>query len=238
MGRRPLIGISSYARGGTPLSFSLPVGYVDAARAAGAVPILLPPGEAEPEPLLDEIDGLILAGGGDIDPTAYGGMPHETVYDVSEERDLFEFRLARAVLARPDRPALLICRGLQILNVVRGGTLHAHVPDRFGSRVDHRLPPRLPTTHAVRVEPESRLGRMIGAQTIQACSWHHQAIDRIGEGLRTVAWAEDGVIEAIELDDHPWCFAVQWHPEMQIDEEHSRRLFAAFVEAARVGTSP
>jgi putative glutamine amidotransferase len=128
---------------------------------------------------------------------------------------------------------LLICRGLQILNVVRGGTLHVHLPDRFGSAVDHRLPPRDPTTHAVRVEAESRLGAMIGAGGIQACSWHHQAIDRVGQGLRPVAWAEDGVVEALEYDHHPWCFAVQWHPEMQIEEEHSRRLFAAFLAAAR-----
>jgi putative glutamine amidotransferase len=231
MGRKPLIGISAYARAGTPLSFSLPVGYVDAVRAAGAVPVLLPPGEEEPEPLLDEIDGLILAGGGDIDPAAYGGAAHETVYDVSEERDRFEFRLARAALAHADRPMLLICRGLQILNVVRGGSLHVHLPDRFGSTIEHRLPPRLPASHVVHLRHDSRLGRMIGADRIQACSWHHQAIDRVGEGLRPVAWADDGVIEALEYEGHPWCFAVQWHPEMQLSEEHSERLFAGFIGA-------
>lgn len=232
MGRRPLIGISSYARAGSPLSFSLPVGYVDAVRAAGAMPVILPPGETKPEQILDEIDALVLAGGGDIDPAAYRGKPHESVYDVSEERDRFELDLARAVLSRPDRPVLFICRGLQVLNVVRGGTLHVHVPDRFGSTVEHRLPPRLATMHSVRVEPESRLGAMIAAQRIHACSWHHQAIDRLGDGLRPVAWADDGLIEAVEYDGHPWCFAVQWHPEMQIAEEHSRRLFATFTQAA------
>jgi putative glutamine amidotransferase len=228
---RPVIGISSYARGGDPLAFSLPVGYVDAVRAAGAVPVVLPPGEPKPDGLLDHVDGLIVAGGGDIDPAAYGGKPHETVYDVSEERDRFEFDLSRAALEH-GCPTLFICRGLQILNVIRGGTLHVHLPDRFGARVEHRLPPRRPTSHRVRIDAESRLGALIGATEIAACSWHHQAVDRIGDDLRPVAWADDGVVEAVELHDHPWCFAVQWHPEMQIDEEHSRRLFAALTRAA------
>src|SRR5262245_19592125 len=113
--RRPVIGISSYAREGDPPTFSLPCGYVDAIRDARATPLILPPGEAEPSRLLDLVDGLILAGGGDVSPAAYGGEPHETIYLVSEERDAFEFGLARAGLTRPELPILCICRGLQVL---------------------------------------------------------------------------------------------------------------------------
>jgi putative glutamine amidotransferase len=231
---RPLvIGISSYARDGEPPAFTLPCGYVDGVRAAGATPLVLPPGEAEPERLLDIVDGLILAGGGDIAPGAYGGEPHETIYSVSEERDQFEFTLARAGLARSDVPLLCICRGMQVLNVVCGGTLHPHVPERFGDRVAHRVPPLQTSRHPVRIEGESRLARILGATEVEACSWHHQALDRIGQGLRALAWAEDGLIEAVEHTAHPWCIGVQWHPEMQLDEPAQRGLFAALVAAAR-----
>ena len=233
MPRRPVIGISSYARDGEPPAFSLPCGYVDGVRAAGATPLVLPPGEPEPERLLDLVDGLILAGGGDIAPAAYGGEPHETIYSVSEERDQFEFALARAALSRRDIPLLCICRGMQVLNVVCGGTLHAHVPERFGDRVAHRLPPRLTSRHPVRIEQGSRLASLLGAAEVEACSWHHQAIDRMGEGLRPLAWADDGVIEAVEHTGHPWCIGVQWHPEMQLDEAPQRGLFAALVTASR-----
>ncbi|HEX7407629.1 MAG TPA: gamma-glutamyl-gamma-aminobutyrate hydrolase family protein [Candidatus Binatia bacterium] len=232
MSRPLVIGISSYARDGQPPAFSLPCGYVDGVRAAGATPLVLPPGEPEPARLLDLVDGLILAGGGDIAPAAYGGEPHETIYMVSEERDQFEFALARAALARPCLALLCICRGMQVLNVVCGGTLHVHVPKRFGDRVPHRLPPRLASRHSVRLEPSSRVGRMLGATQTEVCSWHHQAIDRLGDGLRPVAWAEDGVIEAVEHTEHPWCIGVQWHPEMQLDEAPQRGLFAALVAAA------
>jgi putative glutamine amidotransferase len=227
-----VIGISSYARDGEPPAFTLPCGYIDGVRAAGATPLVLPPGEPQPERLLDLVDGLILAGGGDIAPAAYSGEPHETIYSVSEERDEFEFTLARAVLARPDRPLLCICRGMQVLNVVCGGTLHSHLPEQFGNRVPHRLPPRRTSLHPVHIEPHTRLAHVLGATEVAACSWHHQAIDRLGEGLRTVAWADDGVIEAVEHTTHPWCIGVQWHPEMQLDETPQRGLFAALVRAA------
>jgi putative glutamine amidotransferase len=231
--RPPVIGISSYGRDGQPPAFSLPCGYVDGVRAAGATAVVLPPGEPQPERLLELVDGLILAGGGDIAPAAYGGDPHETVYSVSEERDQFEFALARGALAHPDMPVLCICRGMQVLNVVCGGTLHAHVPDRFGDQVAHRLPPRLAARHPVRIASDARLAHMLDATSVEACSWHHQALDRVGDGLRCVAWAEDGVIEAVEHTRHPWCIGVQWHPEMQLDENPQRGLFAALVAAAR-----
>lgn len=234
MSRPLLIGISSYARdSGQPPSFSLPCGYVDAVRMAGAVPLVLTPGERDPARLLDLVDGLLLSGGGDIAPAAYGAHPHATLYSISEERDHFELELARAAVQRPEVPLLCICRGLQILNVARGGTLHQHLPDVVGDAVLHRLPPRLPGRHAVHVEPSSRVAAILGATEVEVCSWHHQSVERLGRGLHSVAWADDDVIEAIELPEHPWCVAVQWHPEMQLDDPTQVKLFAAFAKAAR-----
>lgn len=225
-----LVGISSYARSGTEVrAFSLPTGYVDAVRAAGAVPIVLPVGEPEPGRLLAPLGALIVSGGGDIDPKAYGGGVHETVYSVCEERDAFEFGLTRAALADTRVPMLCICRGLQVLNVVCGGTLHVHLPDVVGEQVNHRRPERKPTAHPVRIDPDSRLAAILGVSECEVVSWHHQAIDQLGTGLRPVAWAEDGVIEAVEHVDHPWCIAVQWHPEMQLGDPIQQRLFRALV---------
>lgn len=231
--RSPVVGISSYARGGRILSFSVPCDYVDAIRQAGATPILLPPGEAEPERLLDLVDGVLIPGGGDIAPSAYGGEDHETVYHVSEERDEFELRLTRAALMRERLPLLCICRGMQVLNIACGGSLHAHLPDRFGAVVTHRLPPREPTRHPVQIESGSRLARILDATEVEACSWHHQAIDRLGNDLQPVAWADDGVIEAVEHTTHSWCLGVQWHPEMQLDEPTHLHLFTALVNEIR-----
>lgn len=230
--QRPLIGISSYGREGDLPSFALPCGYVDAVRKAGGIPLVLPPGESDPEHLLDLLDGLILAGGGDIAPEIYGGESHETIYMVSEERDSFELELARGALERPHLPVLCICRGMQVLNIATGGTLYPHIPDHFGETVTHRLPPRRPTRHPVEIDRNTMLGSIIGTGALEACSWHHQAVRDLGRGLRAIAWAPDGVIEALEVEDHPWCIGVQWHPEMQIGEAPQDRLFAAFVAAA------
>jgi putative glutamine amidotransferase len=229
---KPVVGVSSYARDGEPLSFSVPCAYVDAVRAAGAIPLVLPAGEQDPRELLELIDGLVLSGGGDISPSAYQGQPHETIYKVCEERDAFDFGLVRAALQQPELPVLCICRGMQVLNVVCGGTLHAHLPEAVGEEVVHRAPPRRPTRHSVRLDPESRLARHIGLTEFDAWSWHHQGIDRLGQRLRAVAWADDGVIEAVEHEDHPWCFGVQWHPEMQHEEAPHAALFRSFLRAA------
>ena len=224
-----LVGISSYARAGQPPSFSIPTGYVDAVRRAGAVPVIFPPGESQPARLLDTLSALIVSGGGDINPNAYGGRHHESVYSVCEERDAFEFDLTRAALADTRVPLLCICRGLQVLNVVCGGTLHVHLPEHYGERVAHRLPPRDTSVHAVRIDADSRLARILGATHAEVRSWHHQAIDKLGDGLRPVAWAEDGVVEAVEHVDHPWCIGVQWHPEMQLEDAGQQQLFRALI---------
>lgn len=236
MSRRPLIGISSYPRTNSRIAnrdvYPLPTSYVDAVRGAGGTPLILPPGEPDPPRMLDSLDGLILSGGGDVAPQRYAGGAHDTVYGVSEERDTFEIELARAALARDDLPFLCICRGMQILNVALGGDLHPHLPDLGKSGIEHRLPERLHTHHRTSVAPESRLASFLGSTDVNVCSWHHQAIRMLAPGLKAVAWAQDGIVEAVEHETHPLCIAVQWHPEMQTDDPAQRRLFRAFIELA------
>jgi putative glutamine amidotransferase len=233
---RPLIGISSYGRAGKRKSFSLPCDYVDAVRRAGGVPIVLPAVEGEIPEALAAIQGLILSGGGDVDPSHYGGAPHRSNYGISLERDGFEIALAGAAITRPDLPLLCICRGMQVLNVALGGDLVAHIPDHYGDEVMHRHPERKPVEHPVRIEPESRIGHILGTTDLPVRSWHHQAVGRLGRGLRAVGWASDGVVEAVEADHHPFTIAVQWHPEVgALSDARHLRLFEALVAAAGGG---
>ncbi|HSD10244.1 MAG TPA: gamma-glutamyl-gamma-aminobutyrate hydrolase family protein [Candidatus Binatia bacterium] len=235
--RRPLIGVSSYPRFNSRIAnrevYPLPTSYVDAVRCGGGSPVILPPGDPDPARLLDAIDGLVLSGGGDVAPERYNGRSHETIYGVSEERDSFEIALARAALDRADLPVLCICRGMQVLNVALGGDLHPHLPDLDMSTVEHRLPDRIHTYHRAMVDPASRLAGMLGSTEVSVCSWHHQAIDQLAPGLKAVAWAEDGIIEAVEHESHALAIAVQWHPEMQLDDPAQQRLFRAFIELTR-----
>lgn len=227
----PLIGITTYGRD-EQNKFSLPAEYVDAVRRAGGVPVLVPPGEPNLERLLACMDGWILAGGGDLDPARYGGSSHPTIYMVDAERDQSELDLARRLTVGA-RPTLAICRGSQVLNVVLGGTLIEHLPDVVGETVQHRLPPRQPTIHAISVQPGFRLSEILGEDEFESASWHHQAVKKLGNGLDVVARAPDGTIEAFEFRGHPWLFAVQWHPELTAREDPvQQRLFDALVQAA------
>lgn len=228
----PLIGITTYPKNDDG-SFTLPALYVSAVRRAGGIPMLIPPGESQLILLLDRLDGLLLTGGGDIDPALYGGSRHEAIYGVNAGRDACEFALVRAWLSRR-KPLLGVCRGCQVINVALGGTLIEHLPDLVGEKVQHRLPPRRPATHDIRAQADSLLARVLGETTFPAASWHHQAIRQPAPPLCPVAWSPDGVIEAVELPDHPWLLAVQWHPELTADENAAQqRLFTAFVDAAR-----
>ncbi|MFN3284842.1 MAG: gamma-glutamyl-gamma-aminobutyrate hydrolase family protein [bacterium] len=226
----PRIGITTYGRDEQG-RFCLPAAYVDAVRRAGGVPLLLPPGEERPERVLEVVDGLILAGGGDIDPASYGGQSHPTLYLVDPERDRFELHLARAVVDR-SVPVLGICRGSQVLNVAWGGDLVPHLPEDEDATVRHRLPPRIPTDHPVRVDPGSRLAGILGEPEVSVRSWHHQAVRRVAPGWRAVAWAPDGTVEAVEWQQDAWAVGVQWHPELSLDSPVHRRLFEALVQAA------
>lgn len=228
-----MIGISSYGRAGQRQTFSVPCEYIDAVRTAGGVPVILPPVEGEVPEALDAVHGIILPGGGDVDPAHYGGGHHEANYDISQERDRFELTLARSALNRRDLPVLCICRGMQLLNVAMGGDLIAHIPDHFGEDVLHRHPERQPISHPVRIEPESRVARVLGTSDLEVQSFHHQAVGRLGCGLRAVAWSTDGVIEAVEADEHAFVVGLQWHPELEaLSDPRPMRLFEALVRHA------
>ena len=229
---RPIIGLSTYGIAHAD-GFNIPAEYVQAVLRAGGLPLLLPPASFDAiERWLEKIQGLVLIGGGDIDPARYGAASHDTVYNLDADRDRCEFALARAAL-KNRMPLLAICRGMQVVNVVRGGTLHRHLPEVFGESVAHRRPPRETTRHPVQVEADAHIVQAMGASQVTIVSWHHQAVGRLGKGLRPVAWAEDGVIEAMELDGNPNLLAVQWHPELSAAEDPTQQgLFDRLVVLA------
>lgn len=230
-GRSPIIGVTTYSRNELG-HFQLPSAYVDAIRAAGGVPILLSPGESNLPTLLPLLDGLVFSGGGDIEPEAYGGSHHHTVYAVDPERDEFDLSLAKLALAQ-QFPILGICRGMQVLNVVGGGNLVVHIPEHYGSEILHRTEhPRHPVEHLVQIQAESRLAQILDQTEVNIVSWHHQAVQTVATHWQVVAASADGVIEAIEHQSHPWAIAVQWHPEMSAETPWHQRLFAALVKAA------
>ena len=227
----PLIGITTYHRNENNV-FTLPAEYVDAVRRAGGIPLLIPPGEKQLEALLPHLDGLILSGGGDVDPALYGGNSHQTVYNVSAERDTTETAIVAQVV-ESGLPPLGICRGLQLLNVALGGTLIEHLPDVVGESVPHRAQPHGPVIHPVQLEPDSRLAQILQSEQTETASWHHQAPAQVAPPLKVVATAPDGTLEALEMPGHPWLIAVQWHPELTAaNDAAQQRLFDTLVEVA------
>jgi putative glutamine amidotransferase len=229
--RAPIIGITTETNDQN--EYVLPAEYVQAIRHAGGIPLLLPPGEPNLPVFLELIDGLILSGGGDIDPLHYGSDGHPAVYMIDGPRDEMELTLARYAAAG-DLPTLGVCRGAQLINVALGGTLVEHLPDEIDNTIAHRMEPRGAIPHAVTITLDSRLAQVMGEETVVGASWHHQAIRTLGPGLLVVASAADGTIEAVELPSHPWLLAVQWHPEITAGEDPvQQRLFDALVEASR-----
>ncbi len=239
-----LIGITTQQRDPASRRFALRFAYVDAVRAAGGIPLLLPPGEPDVATLIERLDGLVLSGGGDIDPARYQQPYHRTMYLIDDERDQFEIALARLALQRA-LPVLGICRGAQIVAVAAGGNLVAHIPDTYGLRVLHRnedldpLGQNLPFCyHPVLVEAGSRLATALGVCRLEVPSMHHQAIAHVPDGWRVTARASDGVVEAIERTGAVWQLAVQWHPEVAAPDSPHAALFAALVAAARSYRQP
>jgi putative glutamine amidotransferase len=268
----PVIGLTAYAEPARWAAWDcpaalLPLAYAEQVAGAGGVPVLLPP-VAGIAAVTGRLDGLVLTGGGDVNPAAYGAEPHPRTARVSQQRDHAELELLAACLAA-GLPVLGICRGLQVLNVARGGTLHQHLgdrpaPDGRAGRAAHTPPPGSYGSHPIRIAPGSALAAILGPARSQNADGqnadgqnadgqnadgqdadgpgglehavptaHHQAIDRLGDGLTATAWAADGVIEAVELGavtpgQHPFVLAVQWHPEAGDDP----RLFQALVAAA------
>ena len=228
MAKRPLIGITTYvepaAWGHWQLEAALiPYDYVRAVERAGGRAVLIPPDDNGVEEVLDALDGLIFSGGNDLAPDSYGAEPDPATNGTNPARDRGELALLKAALER-ELPVLAVCRGVEVLNVVRGGDLVQHLPDVVGHE-GHRVVAGEFSDHTVRVDPSSRIERVSG----EVKSHHHQGLGRIGEGLREVAWAEDGIVEALEDPDKPFVVGVLWHPEAGED----RRLFEQLVEAAR-----
>jgi putative glutamine amidotransferase len=234
---RPIIGITGELeaarwRNWIREAVVSPVSYTRAVERAGGAPVILPPVPSDSVPsLIAKIDALVIAGGRDVDPSLYNQAPHEQTDIPDHRRDRFEILMTRAAIDA-DLPFLAICRGMHILNVTRGGTLIQHLPDRLGSE-SHKPDPVKMTIHDVEISAASKLGRVLGA-TAQVPAAHHQAIDRIGSGLLTVAWTPDQVVEAVELQGHKFGIGVQWHPE----ESDDARIFEALVAAAKTAPAP
>ncbi|MHB1503562.1 MAG: gamma-glutamyl-gamma-aminobutyrate hydrolase family protein [Acidimicrobiales bacterium] len=230
----PLIGISAYEEKAAfgvwnADSVLVPASYVRAVRGAGGVPVVLPPVPGSADELTRRLDGVLLSGGPDVDPALYGEPAHPETGRPRHERDLFEIELLDAA-GRHDVPVLAICRGIQVLNVARGGTLYQHLPDVVGH--DRHSPVRDGYgVHEVGIISGSLLSGFIGSNRVEVPTHHHQAIDRVGSGLVVSARADDGTIEAVEAVDEPpggFLVGVQWHPEVGDDPS----LFQALVEAA------
>ena len=216
--------------------------YVRALEAVGLVPLVVPPlsDATAATRILDAVSGLVLSGGEDLHPALYGDTPHPALGPVNCSRDFTELALLAG--ARERRlPTLAICRGIQVVNVGLGGTLVQDLPSQVDDVAAHDLDDeRASRVHDVRVEPSSRLGAIIGAESVGVNSIHHQAVDRLGAAIRVSARAKDGVIEGVESDDASWWMVgVQWHPEelTTTPEPWDRRLFAAFADACRAGVS-
>ncbi len=235
MGVAPVIGIACavvHARWGPWQQQAAVVAadYIRQVQHAGGVAVVIPPDPGDPDGLLDLIDGLMLTGGNDLGSSLYGADPHVEAEETDPERDRFEAALVRRAIER-DIPFLGICRGIQVLNVAYGGTLLQHLPESHGSH-DHR---RTTGTfegneHLVNLEAGSLAAHAAGETTHRVPSHHHQAVDRVGEGLTVTGRAVgDDVTEALEVLGHRFALGVQWHPEADADSG----VIAAFVEAAR-----
>lgn len=247
MRTRPLIGVttSEVRRAetlepipeGEPPQHEMALGltYLRAVEAAGGLPVVIPPLDLPlVEPLLDRLSGVLLSGGPDVHPDAYGAEPDENLGPTEPDLDRFELAIASAADMR-EIPLLAICRGNQALNIVRGGTLVQHLPDLHpgDDAIAHRqrTPGNRPS-HGVRLDPASRLAATIGAGELAVNSFHHQAIDRLGRGLTATAWADDGTVEAIEDRSRRFLIGVQWHAELLVHRREELSLFTAFIEAA------
>jgi putative glutamine amidotransferase len=226
----PLIGLTSYAQTARWAAWegkAAVVGwvYVDAIHRAGGRTLLLPPTDQGIAETLDVLDGLMLAGGNDLDPAHYGATRHAETEEAHPERDQAELALLQGALER-NLPVLAICRGMQVMNIARGGTLIQHLPEHLGSATHREVVGQF-SEHPVEIAPDSLLESVLGPSA-PVLSHHHQAADRIGDGLTAVAWSEDGTVEAIEDSALDFALGVQWHPEEGLDTA----LFTALIDAA------
>lgn len=234
---RILVPVASSPCAKEQKKFGVGENYINALVHCGALPLLVPVTISleEQRRLLFEADGLLLTGGGDVDPARYGESPHEAVYGVSEARDEAELNLVRWAV-EADKPLFAICRGIQVMNVALGGSLIQDLPTQAPSPIVHRgnNDDRDEPVHPIRVQAQSRLAGILGTEQTRVNSFHHQAVKQIADGLVPIAHAPDGVIEAVEMPGRRHVLGVQWHPEeMAQDVPAMMRLFEAFVAACR-----
>jgi putative glutamine amidotransferase len=242
MTKRPLIGITAFETKHlrpphAPL-YATGQRYVRAIEDAGGLPVILSPALTNEtlRAVFDRLDGLLLSGGGDIDPAIYGEEPHASIWGLDMNRDRAELAMAKWA-AEAQTPLLCICRGTQVLNVALGGSLvqdiASMVPDALTHMYDEETMPREAVAHPVSVETDSLLSSLIQDSRAEVNSWHHQSIKRVADDLKVVALSPDGIVEAIELPGHRFALGVQWHPEWLYQQQpEMARLFEGLVEAA------
>lgn len=234
----PRIALAAFRiqKPGSSPAYSSREELVRAILSAGGRPYLIPsalPLDVIPE-IVGEFDGFLLSGGGDLDPSFFGERMHPSISGVDRERDAFELALCREVV-REDKPLLGICRGQQVLNVAQGGDLVIDIPSMLPEAIEHKWWPyykRSRLAHSVRVENESILAGVVKTAELEVNSLHHQAVRRLGEGLRVTATAPDGVVEALEMPQKKFVVSVQWHPEWLQEYEPMRQMFRALVKAS------
>ncbi|OQX61534.1 MAG: hypothetical protein B6I38_08705 [Anaerolineaceae bacterium 4572_5.1] len=235
----PIIGITSSHsknRHGLPIVHLLRT-YVDATINAGGVPVIIPSELPEEswKLLYAKLDGIIFSGGSDIDPALFNGESHPAVQGIDSERDTLELSLMRYMI-EDEKPFLAICRGFQVLNVALGGTLYTHISDQVANSLQHDTPkdqPRGSHAHEIQVRENSRLAEILGKPILKVNSWHHQGVKDIPPQLKISAHSPDGLVEGLELPNHPFGIAVQWHPEWMPEDTAMKALFKAFVNAAK-----
>jgi putative glutamine amidotransferase len=234
---KPLIGITtnqSKTPYGQP-TVMLMQSYAHAVMQAGGVPVLIPSLIAEDgwDALYSRLDGILFSGGGDIGLEYSPGEPHPRIDDVDLARDSIELKMVQAA-ASDGKPFLGICRGCQVMNVALGGTLYTHIPDQLPNALDHSYPGNMRTmlVHDVKIEEGTHMAEIFGEPILKVNSLHHQGLKEIAPSLRIAGHAPDGLVEAVELSDHPFGLAVQWHPEWLTDQASMRNLFKSFVETA------
>lgn len=231
---KPIIGIGADVQsppGKRERAFTF-LTYVEALRRAGAIPVLVPPQPENAKDLVNELDGVLLAGGDDCDPSLFGEERHPTVEPMDPRRQTNDVSLAKAARER-GIPTLGICLGVQVMNVAAGGSLVQDIDSQMETEIQHASEPEDRARHDVLVEQGTRLAGILGERELNVNSSHHQAIKRVGGGLRVTALAPDGVIEGLEDPKHPFYVGVQWHPEDMGGESSATGIFGAFVDAAR-----
>ena len=241
---QPLIGITAHRihnSAGSPMT-ALNEAYTLAVARGGGVPVIIPAGLPDETllALLFRLDGVLFSGGGDVETSRYHGLDHPRVDGVDRDRDRSEALLVEQV-AQLGVPFLGICRGIQVINVSLGGTLYSHIADQYPGALKHDYYPDYPRdhlAHEVKIEMGSRLADILGITQVTTNSLHHQGVQQPAPGLRVLAHAPDGIVEAVEYEGHPFGLAVQWHPENMPDSPPMQALFRAFTAAASQGKAP